>query len=185
MVTEGQFREDLYYRLSMVEIPLPRLFERKEDLPLLQKHFVDKFAAQYKKPIEGITRRAQRRTATYAWPGNVRELENVIGNAAMMTEGNAIDLGDLPEPLRGLSADTAPDDATLSMEEAQNRHVLRVLEQVDRNKRKAAEVLEISRATVYQILAKIKEKRSAGDPGMANAARTGKSRDFLLEEHMR
>jgi transcriptional regulator with PAS, ATPase and Fis domain len=103
MVAGEQFREDLYYRLAMVEIPLPGLLERKEDLPLLQKHFVDKFATQYGKPIEGITRRAQRRMATYAWPGNVRELENVIGNAAMMTEGNTIDLSDLPEPLRGLS----------------------------------------------------------------------------------
>ena len=104
MVAEGQFREDLYYRISMVEIPLPRLLERKEDLPLLQKHFVNKFATQYRKKIDGITRRAQRRMATYDWPGNVRELENVIGNAAIMTEGNTIDLGDLPEPLRGLPA---------------------------------------------------------------------------------
>src|SRR3979411_2727794 len=125
MVAGGQFREDLYYRLSMIEIPLPGLLERKEDLPLLQKDFVSKFATQYEKPIAGITRRAQRRMATYAWPGNVRELENVIGNAAMMTEGNTIDLADLPEPLRSLSANnTSVGDDALSMEEVQNRHVL-------------------------------------------------------------
>ena len=175
MVADGQFREDLYYRLSMVEIPLPRLLERKEDLPLLQKHFVNKFATQYGKKINGITRRAQRRMATYAWPGNVRELENVIGNAAMMTEGNTIDLGDLPEPLRGLSINnTALDDATLSMEEVQTRHVLYVLERVGGNKTRAAEILGIGRATVYEILAKIKEKHATGDPGIANAARNGK-----------
>ena len=174
MVADGQFREDLYYRLSMVEIPLPRLLERKEDLPLLQKHFVNKFATQYRKKIDGITRRAQRRMATYDWPGNVRELENVIGNAAMMTEGNTIDLGDLPEPLRGLPANnTALDDATLSMEEVQTRHVLHVLERVGGNKTRAAEILGIGRATVYEILAKIKEKHATGDLGMANAARNG------------
>ncbi|MGA2456738.1 MAG: sigma-54 dependent transcriptional regulator [Terriglobales bacterium] len=175
MVADGQFREDLYYRLSMVEIPLPRLLERKEDLPLLQKHFVNKFATQYGKKINGITRRAQRRMATYAWPGNVRELENVIGNAAMMTEGNTIDLGDLPEPLRGLSINnTALDDATLSMEEVQTRHVLYVLERVGGNKTRAAEILGIGRATVYEILAKIKEKHATEDPVIANAARNGK-----------
>jgi DNA-binding NtrC family response regulator len=175
MVTGGQFREDLYYRLSMIEIPLPGLLERKEDLPLLQKHFVAKFATQYGKPIAGITRRAQRRMATYAWPGNVRELENVIGNAAMMTEGNTIDLADLPEPLRGLSGnDRSVDDDTSSMEEMQNRHVLRILERVEGNKRRAAEILGISRATVYQILARIKEKHATEVFGMANAARHGK-----------
>jgi DNA-binding NtrC family response regulator len=175
MVAEGQFREDLYYRISMVEIPLPRLLERKEDLPLLQKHFVNKFATQYRKKVDGITRRAQRRMATYDWPGNVRELENVIGNAAMMTEGNTIDLGDLPEPLRGLSGNhTAPDGAILSMEEVQTRHVLNVLERVGGNKTRAAEILRIGRATVYEILAKIKEKHATGDPGIANAARNGK-----------
>ena len=175
MVADGQFREDLYYRLSMVEIPLPRLSERKEDLPLLQKHFVDKFATQYGKQVNGITRRAQRRLATYAWPGNVRELENVIGNAAMMTDGNTIDLHDLPEPLGGLSGNTTVwDEATLSMEEVQNRHMLHVLEWVEGNKSRAAEILGIGRATVYQMLAKIKERHVTGDPGIANAARNGK-----------
>ncbi len=175
MVAEGQFREDLYYRLSMVEIPLPRLMDRKEDLPLLQKHFVEKFANQYGKQIDGITRRAQRRLATYNWPGNVRELENVIGNAAMMTDGNTIDLRDLPEPLGGLLGNTTVwDEATLSMEEMQTRHMLHVLERVDGNKTKAAEILGIGRATVYQMLAKIKERHAAGDPEIADAARNGK-----------
>jgi transcriptional regulator with PAS, ATPase and Fis domain len=175
MVAGGQFREDFYYRLCMIEIPLPGLLERKEDLPLLQKHFVSKFATQYGKPIAGITRRAQRRMATYAWPGNVRELENVIGNAAMMTEGNTIDLADLPEPLRSLSANnTSVGDDALSMEEVQNRHVLHLLERVEGNKRRAAESLGISRATVYQIVAKIKEKHAPEDFGMAKAARNWK-----------
>jgi len=78
MVADKQFREDLYYRLSMVEIPLPPLADRKEDLPLLERYFVERFAAQYDKLIRGLTRRAQALLARYSWPGNVRELENVL-----------------------------------------------------------------------------------------------------------
>ena len=87
MVREGQFREDLYYRLAVVEITLPSLANRREDLPLLERYFVNKFAGEYKKPISGLVRRVQTRLSAYAWPGNIRELENVIGNACMMTEG--------------------------------------------------------------------------------------------------
>jgi two-component system response regulator HydG len=83
MVGTGEFREDLYYRLAVVEIALPALASRREDMPLLERYFVEKFAAEYGKPIAGLTRRAQGRMATYPWPGNIRELENVIGNASI------------------------------------------------------------------------------------------------------
>ena len=173
MTVKGEFREDLYYRLAMIEIPLPRLADRKEDLPLLQKHFVEKFAKQYGKPIRGITRRAQLQMATYPWPGNVRELENAIGNAAMMAETHTIDLADLPEPLRSYSeATAAPDDTMISLDELQNRHLTFVLEQVGGNKVRAAEILGISRATVYEMLAKMKEQTNSGNK--TNAAATGR-----------
>jgi len=100
MVSDGTFRADLYYRLAMVEIRLPGLVDRREDLPLLERYFLRKFAAEYNKPLSGMTRRAQSRMANYFWPGNVRELENVIGNACMMVDGTVIDVGDLPEPIR-------------------------------------------------------------------------------------
>jgi DNA-binding NtrC family response regulator len=157
MVREGQFREDLYYRLAVVEIPLPVLATRREDLPLLERYFIEKFAAEYNKPIAGLSRRAQTRLATYPWPGNVRELENVIGNACMMADGNLIDIGDLPERLRGrLSEDLGEDEMFLSLDELQRRHILRVLESVGGNKARAAEVLGIGRATIYELLAKMK-----------------------------
>jgi transcriptional regulator with PAS, ATPase and Fis domain len=73
MVREGRFREDLYYRLGIVNITLPNLGARREDLPLLQRYFIEKFAAEYGKSIAGLTRRAQTRMATYPWPGNIRE----------------------------------------------------------------------------------------------------------------
>jgi DNA-binding NtrC family response regulator len=157
MVRDGKFREDLYYRLAMVEIPLPRLTDRREDLPLLERHFLERFAAEYKKPVAGITRRAQTRMAIYSWPGNIRELENVIGNACMMVDGTVIDIRDLPEPVRGQSGDVAGrDEVMMSLQELQKRHVIRVLEHVGGNKSQAAEMLGISRATVYQLLADAK-----------------------------
>src|SRR5271166_3919978 len=157
MVHDGQFREDLYYRLAVVEIALPVLANRREDLPLLERYFIEKFAGEYDKPISGLSRRAQTRLATYPWPGNVRELENVIGNACMMVDGNLIDIDDLPERLRGpLSEDLASNDSFLSLEELQRRHILRVLEGVGGNKARAAQVLGIGRATIYQLLSRMK-----------------------------
>ena len=99
-IAQKRFREDLYYRLSMVEIQAPRLADRKNDLPLLEQHFVARFAAQYDKEIRGLTDRAQTRLLQHSWPGNVRELENVIGCAAMMTTSDMIDVHDLPPHLQ-------------------------------------------------------------------------------------
>jgi DNA-binding NtrC family response regulator len=153
MVVGREFRDDLFYRLSMVEVHVPALSERKEDLPLLERFFVERFSRQYGKPIRGLTRRAQAQLARYQWPGNVRELENVLGNASMMVEGSVIDVHDLPPRLRDASAAEADaDDRMLSLEQMQRRHTLRVLESVKGNKTRAAEILGISRATLYRLL---------------------------------
>lgn len=101
MIREGRFREDLYYRLSMVEIRIPPLSERKEDVPLLARHFMEQFSTQFNKPIRAITQRASIALSRHDWPGNVRELENAIGHACMMALGNTIDVIDLPEYLKG------------------------------------------------------------------------------------
>jgi len=161
MVREGEFREDLYYRLAVVEIALPALANRREDLPLLERHFVRRFAAEYKKSVAGLTRRAQGRMATYPWPGNIRELESVIGNACMMTDGRFLDISDLPDRIRDQSSDqSSTDEVLFSLEELQRRHLMRVLERVGGNKARAAEILGVGRATVYQLLSRMKlEKR--------------------------
>ena len=157
MVREGKFREDLYYRLAVVEIELPALANRREDLPLLERYFVEKFAAQYEKPIAGITRRAQGRMATYPWPGNIRELESVIGNACMMTDGKFLDIADLPLRIQTQSSEQSPtDEALFSLEEISRRHVMRVLDRVGGNKARAAEILGVGRATIYQLLSRMK-----------------------------
>jgi DNA-binding NtrC family response regulator len=157
-MAKGAFREDLYYRLSMVEVTLPSLADRKEDLPLLQRFLVSKFATQYGKEIQGITRRAQARLTRHSWPGNVRELENVIGNACMMVHGNVIDIDDLPESLRRQTGPLAgnSDDGILTLEQVGQRHVLDVLQRVGGNKVRAAEALGIGRGTLYEMLARMK-----------------------------
>jgi DNA-binding NtrC family response regulator len=159
LMTSGQFREDLYYRLSMVEIRVPRLADRREDLPMLERHFIDRFASEYKKTILGITPRAQLVLSRYDWPGNVRELENVLGHACMMAETNTIDVRDLPETLKNLRIpEISGDGNLLSMAEVHRMHVFHVLEKVGGNKALAAKILGINRATLYRFLKENEQK---------------------------
>ena len=140
----------------MVEIALPTLSDRKEDLALLQRHFVEKFAAQFNKSIRGITQRAQRLLARYSWPGNVRELENVIANSCMMADSGVIDIGDLPAYLRTSIKDALNTGGdVLSIDEVQRRHIVNVVQRLGGNKARAAEMLGISRTTLYSILNKL------------------------------
>ena len=153
MVKDQRFREDLFYRLSMVQIKLPSLAQRKEDLPLLERYFIKRFAEQYGKPVRGITRRAQALLARHSWPGNVRELENVLGNACMMTESETIDVRDLPEYVRDRQPSEAQDEKILAtLEQVERSHALRILESVGGNKVRAAELLGVSRTKLYRIL---------------------------------
>jgi DNA-binding NtrC family response regulator len=148
-VSERRFREDLFYRLSTVHLPLPALAERKEDLPLLERYFLEKFSKEYRKDISGITRRAQTLLSRHWWPGNVRELENVIANACMMCHNQILDVDDFPE----LQERSSGDPTLISLKELQQKHVRDVLNRVGGNKAQAAEVLGISRSTLYTILA--------------------------------
>ncbi len=157
LIKEGKFREDLFYRLGMIEINLPRLADRKEDLHILERFMVEKYAKQYGKKINGITRRAQACLSAYPWPGNVRELENVLSLAVMMAEDNLIDLNDLPKPiLTPNPADSSQGHKLLTFEELQRVHLQRVLEHVEGDKTRAAEILGISRSTLYNLLSRAK-----------------------------
>jgi two-component system response regulator HydG len=154
LIAEKKFREDLYYRLSMAEIELPRLADRKEDLPLLQRFFIEQFAEQYGKPVKGSTPRAQIVLARYPWQGNIRELRSVLGSACMVADGELIDVRDLPERVRARATEVETENPNelLPLAEVERRHVLRVLEQVGGNKVQAAKILGINRATVYRIV---------------------------------
>ena len=155
MVAENKFREDLYYRLSMMEIWLPPLVDRREDLPLLERHIIRAFSAQSHKPIRGLTRRAQAVLGRYTWPGNVRELENVLGHSCIMAEGDIIDVRDLPEHLTRRHDPVNPGEGRegiVPLEEMQRRYTQQVVDRVH-NKAHAADLLGISRTTLYRILA--------------------------------
>jgi DNA-binding NtrC family response regulator len=155
-VSERSFREDLYYRLAMVELQVPTLAERKEDLPLLIRHFVQRFSEQYGKHIRGVTPRAQLVLERHGWPGNIRELENAVGHAAMMAEHDEIDVADLPTSVLSEEANAAAQpsgngtavallegDAPLAEHERQL--VLQALERAKGNQSKAARSLGIGR----------------------------------------
>jgi DNA-binding NtrC family response regulator len=154
MIAHNQFREDIYYRLAMVRVHLPELTERKEDLPLLERHFLAQFSQRFGKPVKGITLRAQALLSRYPWPGNIRELENVIGHACMMTTGAVIDVRDLPEDVQKYTpaALREVDPSLVTLAEAEARHARHVLERVGGNKQEAASILGISRNTLYRIL---------------------------------
>ena len=154
LAARGQFREDLFYRLSMIEIQLPPLADRKEDLPLLQRYFLQHFSTKYNKKLNGISRRTQILLARHSWPGNVRELENVIGNACIMAQGKVVVDTDLPEAIRVQVVRPEKGAGSLTLEEVQSRHLEYVLKLVDGNKARAAELLGVSRATIYGMLAR-------------------------------
>jgi len=151
-IAEKRFREDLYYRLSMVEIKVPSLEERKEDLPLLERHLIAKFASQYGKEIRGLTRRAQIRLALHSWPGNVRELENVIGHACMMTLGDTLDVPDLPPYLltggqdeRDAVLAVDPESSMGTLDEQERALIQRAMQAAEGNQSQAARTLRIGR----------------------------------------
>ena len=155
LVFESKFREDLFYRLSIVEIHLSPLVDRKEDLPLLERHFLHLYATRYGKRIRGFSQRAQLLMAQYPWPGNVRELENVVGNACMMAQSEVLVESDLPESIREhRKRPEIADPGLITFDELQARHLQYVLGRVEGNKVRAAEILGVSRATIYEMLAR-------------------------------
>ena len=146
LVSKGQFREDLYYRLNVVSIALPPLRERDDDVLLLAAHFLDKFAKDLDREAPGISEEAWRILRDYQWPGNVRELENMIQRLVAMSDGEMIDVPDLPQLLR-FSAQPRQ-DLTRSLAQVETEYVRDVLQSVDGNKSRAANILGIDRKTL-------------------------------------
>jgi DNA-binding NtrC family response regulator len=145
-VAEKQFREDLYYRLSMVEIRAPSLVERKEDLPLLIGYFVERFALQYGKIIRGLTQRSRILLSRHNWPGNIRELENVLGYACMMVLGDTIDIHDLPAYLSAPGSQVLPQTSVEgSLDEHEKRLLADAMANAAGNQSEAARALRIGR----------------------------------------
>jgi len=168
-VSAGRFREDLFYRLSSIEIRVPGLNERPEDIPVLVHYFLRKYSQAYGKPFQGFTRRAQIALLRHDWPGNVRELENVISGAAIAASGEFIDVGDLPGHLqkqRRNEAIQVGEWRPLPLDEVRRIHIERVLESCKGNRVRAAQALGIGRTSLYRFL-----KRTAKEPARAGAGR--------------
>ena len=162
----NRFRPDLWYRLNMVQIQIPPLRERREDILLLAQRFLLEFASQYHKEIHRISRRAESALLAHSWPGNVRELENVIGRGCMLTQARMLDLEDLPVEVRNQSVPTA--ESATTMDEAEKRAIIRALGQT-KNKALAARKLGISRARLYRLMTKygLAEDSAAEEPSDA------------------
>jgi two-component system response regulator PilR (NtrC family) len=156
-IAEGRFREDLYYRLSVIPIQLPPLRERREDIPLLARHFLESFRKVMEKPINGISPEAMRQLESYDWPGNVRELENTMERAVALESGAEISLPVLPDRIAGYSgvgaAATANGrlnipaegvDFEKEMADAERRYLQAALEKADGVRTRAAEILKIT-----------------------------------------
>lgn len=146
---QGQFREDLYYRLHVIDLHTPPLRQRKSDLPLLMQHFLDKYAKSYGRPKPGVTPEAMYRLKAHDWPGNIRELENAVQRALILCNVQ-IEVADLPAYLHAAdkTAPTAQPQALLSLREMEQQHIRRVLDAVDGNKTAAAKILGINRKTL-------------------------------------
>ena len=154
-VLAGRFREDLFYRLSTIQIRVPSLTERLDDVPMLVLFFLKKYNEAYSKKILGLTRRTQTVLLQHDWPGNVRELENVISSACITAIHDFIDVDDLPEHLRkpqGRAGAAGERWRPLPLEEVRRLHIQRVLEMCEGNRVRAAQVLGIGRTSLYRYL---------------------------------
>jgi two-component system response regulator AtoC len=154
-VAAGRFREDLFYRLNVVQLEVPPLRERPRDVPLLADHFIAHFRAALGKPVRGISDDALERLVAYRWPGNVRELENVIERAVILAEGETLGLRELPQNVVAAEeAGAAAGDLSLkrARRAAEMDAIRRALRATNGNRTHAARLLRIShRALLYKL----------------------------------
>jgi len=154
-IDEGLFRSDLYYRLRVIDIDLPPLRERKEDIPLLVMHFLNTFNKDLKKKVSHVSTEAMKVFMDYSWPGNVRELENVIQRAVTLCRGETIIPGDLPVLMTKAMGNSFLERAVgkgHTLEDLEREYVREVLAEVRGNRSRAAEILGIDRKTLYRKL---------------------------------
>jgi DNA-binding NtrC family response regulator len=158
-VSGGRFRQDLYYRLRVIELRIPPLRERRDDILPIARQVLAETAARLKLPVTGFTPAAADQLLRWGWPGNVRELQNVVERALVLAQGNRVEVEDLPDEIRhaapGVSAPGAP-PAARALADVEREHILSVLDAVGGNRSKAASILGIGSATLFR---KLKEYR--------------------------
>jgi len=150
-IAKGSFREDLYYRLNVVNINVPPLRERKEDIALLAASFLKEFSQENEKPIEGIDPKARLALYNYSWPGNVRQLRNTIESAVVLCKGSTVSLEDLPPNVRGeTGGDTVRIAVGASLADAEKEVIRSTLAREGGNKSRTADILGIGRKTLHR-----------------------------------
>jgi two-component system, NtrC family, response regulator HydG len=165
-VREGRFREDLYYRLNVIAVPIPPLRDRRDDIALLAEHFLRLYAMRNNRTLAGFSRAVADAMSRYDWPGNVRELENTVERAVVLSRGSAIELDDLPSEVR-TGGGVQGDGRSLSfavgtpLEEIERRVIHATLAHVGGDKRLCAQLLGIATRTIYR---RLEEERTEPDP---------------------
>ncbi len=162
-VNEGRFREDLYYRLNVVELKLPPLSERKDDIPLLVNFFIQKYNEDLKRKIKGVDNNAMKALLNYSWKGNLRELENIIERAILLCTTDYISINDLPSYFKTeddaiKQSENFPGNLSDALESFEKQHITNVLNEVNWNRTEAAKVLGIDTSTLYRKMMKLSIK---------------------------
>ncbi len=152
LVSDGRFREDLYYRLNVMDIYIPPIRERREDIVPLSRHFLEKQAKKANKNIRGISKESLKMLMSYGFPGNVRELENIIERAVILENTSQITPASLPQTIKLFQVESIDPNRIKKLDEISKDYAEKVLEYVDGNKSKAAEMLGISRTSLWRIL---------------------------------
>lgn len=176
-VEAGRFREDLYYRLNVIPLGVPALRDRRSDVPLLFKHFMDVFARSKGRALSGISTEAMECLINYAWPGNIRELENLVERLTILKGQGQIDLADLPPKYRASSAAAGADltnlelpdngmDFNSAVDAYENALILRALEKTGWNRNQAALLLRLNRTTLVEKIKKKGLRPPDGEEGM-------------------
>jgi two-component system response regulator HydG len=177
-VQQGRFREDLFYRINVIEIEVPPLRDRRSDVLMLAQHFLRGHAARMAKAVDGISRPAAQKLLEYEWPGNVRELENSMERAVAMARHSEITADDLPDRVRAHQSTRIPQgdaagEPLLTLEELERRHIRLVLQAAGGNKARAARILGIDRRSLYR---RLDEMAAA-----ASSAPNGEGRDVQCQ----
>jgi len=149
-IKEGRFREDLYWRLNVIEINIPPLRERKDDIEMLARHFMHKNVAEHKKDIKGFDKQAISSLIEYSWPGNVRELRNIVERAVVLSEGDYITAVDLPDKIRKSEVDAETSTLKTYLGDYEKNLLLKIYESHGKSKEETAKALGIDLATLYR-----------------------------------
>jgi Nif-specific regulatory protein len=181
MVQQGKFRDDLYYRLNVVQMHLPPLRERHDDIPLLAQHFLQSFAERFKKKAKRFSQPALRALEEYSWPGNVRELENAVQRAVVLCEGPTVDIWQLPATIRGGECEVPQLNQSYEEEVRQfkRRLVLRTLRECGWRKAESARTLRVARGYLHRLISQLGIQQVGDDLPIDKSEEAPSSRQIM------